>query len=136
MHKNEGNLFLENYLQEYNGMIARLYEIRAALEAKDFEGAKELVNTEINLKGEFKVIQQKVQMLYPEFVIVADAALRERKITKLLWQIAYCLRLGMTPLEVAKVLPTTNRSVSSQGSMLRRLGILEKADKIRNAQAS
>lgn len=121
----EGNLLFKTYLQEFNSIIARLYEVREALETENIEQAKELIDTEINSKGKFGVIQQKVQTLYPEFVVAIDQALRKRKITKLLWQVGYCLKLGMTPVEVAKVLPTTNRSVSVQGSKLRRLGILE-----------
>lgn len=121
----EGNLLFKTYLQEFNSIIARLYEVREALETENIEQAKELIDTEINSKGKFGVIQQKVQTLYPEFVVAIDQALEERKISMLVWQVGYCLKLGMTPVEVAKVLPTTNRSVSVQGSKLRKLGILE-----------
>jgi len=124
MLKNEGNPFIEAYLQELTSMMARLYEIQAALETEDIEKAKYLIAAEITLKAEFSVVQQKVNTLFPEFVVLLNQALEEGEITKLMWQVGYCLKLGMTPLETSKVLPTTNRSVSVQATKLRKMGIL------------
>jgi len=129
MIRQEGNPFLEIYLHEFTSTIIRLHEIRAALESEEIEQAKALINAEINVNGKFSVIQQKVKTLYPQFIEVLDQALAEGKITQLVWRVAHCIKLGMAPSEVAKVLPTTSRSVSTQAHRLRRMGILEKVNK-------
>ena len=125
MNQTEGNPFLKIYLKEFTGTIIRLHEIRTALESEEIEQAKALIDAEININGKFSVIQQKAKVTYPEPANKLDQAHQEGKITQLAWQMGYCIILGMTPLEVAKVLPTTNRSVSTQAHKLRKLGVLE-----------
>lgn len=126
---NEGNQLTDIYLQEFTNIATRLHKVWEALENEDIGQAKVLLDAEIHHKNKFWVIQRQVQALYPDFVIKLDQARKEGKITKLLWQIGYCLQLGMSPKEVAWTLATTSRSVSSQGSTLRRMGLLPPSKK-------
>ncbi|EAY29880.1 hypothetical protein [Microscilla marina] len=116
-------------VQEWTDSIVRLYEIKEALEKNEVEQAKTLVEAEINSKGKFVAVQQRVQRLYPEFVTTIGEMLDQGKISKLMWQIGYCLQLNMTPLETSKILRTTNRSVSVMACKLRKLGVLEAVKK-------
>lgn len=112
-------------INEWTDSVIRLYEIREALEHNKIERAKTLVEAEIHAKGKFVAVQQRVQRLYPEFVALIDALRDQGNISQLVWQIGYCLKLGMAPVEAAKILNTTNRSVSVMACKLRKLGVLE-----------
>ena len=126
----EGNSLLEKlYLQEFSRTNTCLLNIKSALDVDDIETAKNLLHTELHSSGQLAVIQQRVNTLYPEFTRKINQALTEGRITKLLWQVGHCLKLGLAPVDIAKMLPTTNRSVSVQGTTLRRLGILEPSPK-------
>ncbi len=125
----EGNSFLDNHLRELTSIIARLREIQAALDAEDYEQAKQLVDAELNLKDQFGSVRQQIQTLHPDFAQLANQALAEGKITKLVWQVGYCLKIKMSPVEIAKVLPLSNRTISVYGTRLRKLGILEPVSK-------
>jgi hypothetical protein len=116
-------------IQEWTDSVIRLYEIREALERNEIAQAKTLVEAEIHAKGKFVAVQQRVQALYPDFVTLIDATLNQGKISQLVWQIGYCLKLGMAPVEAAKILNTTNRSVSVMACKLRKLGVLEAVKK-------
>ena len=121
--------FLDNHLRELTSIIARLREIQAALDAEDYEQAKQLVDAELNLKDQFGSVRQQIQTLHPDFAQLANQALAEGKITKLVWQVGYCLKIKMSPVEIAKVLPLSNRTISVYGTRLRKLGILEPVSK-------
>lgn len=117
------------YLQEATEATSKLQEIRDTLAEKGAETTEKMLSAEINTAGEFVIIRDKVRKEFPDFAEQIDQALADKKITKLLWQVGHCLKLGMSPLEVAEVLPTTNRSVSVHGTKLRKLGILEELKK-------
>ncbi|EAY24062.1 hypothetical protein [Microscilla marina] len=116
-------------IHEWTDSVIRLYEIKEALEKNEVEQAKTLVEAEIYAKGKFAAVQQRVQTLYPEFVTAIAEVLAQGKITKLMWQIGYCIKLGMAPIETAKILNTNNRSVSTLACKLRRLELLEAVKK-------
>jgi len=125
MRKNEENLWEIPYLQEFNRTVAQLLKIRAALDTDNVEEAKRLLENEIQASGKFVVIQQRVKALYPDFAAGLDRALQQAKATKLMWQVGYCLKIGMAPLEIAKLLPINNRTVSVYGTKLRKMKVLD-----------
>ncbi len=115
---------VNHYLQEVTEARLKLWQVHDVWARKGDQIARQLLQAEVGTQGEFYIVLQQVREVYPEFAQRADNALAQRKISKLVWQIAYCLRLGMAPREVAVILPTTNRSVSSQACRLRNLGLL------------
>jgi len=129
MHNNELNLLETPYLQEFNRITTQLLKIKEALDTDNVEEAKLLLENEIYASGKFMVIQQRVKALYPDFVVILDQALQEDKTTKLMWQVGYCLKIGMTPIEISKLLPISNRTVSVYGTKLRKMNILEALNK-------
>jgi predicted phage tail protein len=123
--KQERDEKVKIYLQEATDAVNKLQQIRDTLATKGADTAQKMLNAEINTAGEISLIREKVRNEYPEFVEQLDQALMDKKISKLMWQVGHCLKLNMTPVEIAGILPTTNRSVSVHGSKLRKLGILE-----------
>ena len=119
------------YLQEAAEATNKLQEIRQTLANQGAEMVDKMLNKEIKAASEFVIIRDKVRKEFPDFAQKIDQARTDddKKITPLMWQVAHCLMLGLTPIEVAEILPTTNRSVSSQGSILRRMGLLPPSKK-------
>ncbi|EAY24063.1 triple tyrosine motif-containing protein [Microscilla marina] len=113
------------YLQEATETANKLQQVRNTLAKEGSDEAQKILKQAISGVDEFVIIREKVRQEYPDFTERIDQALIDKKITKLVWQVGYCLKLGMLPAEVAEVLPTNNRSVSTHGSNLRRLGILD-----------
>ncbi|OJJ19042.1 hypothetical protein BKI52_19680 [marine bacterium AO1-C] len=113
------------YLQEATEATGKLQQIQETLAQRGPEIAQKLLINEINTAGELSIIQEKVRNEYPDFVAEIDKALADKKITKAIWQVGYCLKLGKSPTDISKILPLSNRTVSVYGSKLRKMGVLE-----------
>ena len=113
------------YLQEATEATSKLQQIQETLMNKGASTTQKLLANEINTAGELSIIQEKVRNEFPDFASEIDKALADKKITKVVWQVGYCLQLGRSPAEIAKILPLSNRTVSVYGSRLRKMGILE-----------
>ena len=113
------------YLQEATEATTKLQEIQETFTRKGPDFAQKLLKNEINTAGELSIIQEKVRNEFPDFVDAIDKALADKTITKITWQVGYCLKFGRSPAEIAKILPLSNRTVSVYGTKLRKLGILE-----------
>ena len=112
------------YMQEATDATSKLQEIRQTLAQKGAATADKMLSDEINTASEFVIIRDKVRNEFPDFAEKIDQALADKDITKFLWQVGHCIQLGMTPMDIADVLHTTNRSVSTQGNKLRKKGLL------------
>jgi len=117
------------YLQEATEAASKLKQIQETLTQRGPEIAQKLLTNEINTAGELSIIQEKVRGEFPDFASEIDKALTDKKITKVIWQVGYCLKLGRSPIEIAKIRPLSNRTVSAYGTKLRKLGILEAVNK-------
>jgi len=117
------------YLQEATEATGKLQQIQEAFVQRGPEIAQKLLANEINTSGELSIIQEKVRPEFPEFSDTIDKALVDKKITKVMWQVGYCLKLGKLPAEIAKILPISNRTVSVYGTKLRKMGVLEAVSK-------
>lgn len=119
------------YLQETAEATSKLQEIRQMLASQGAATVDKMLGKEIKAASEFIIIRDKVRKAFPDFAERIDQARtdEDKNITPLMWQIAHCFKLGLTPVEVADILPTTSRSASSQGSALRRMGLLPPAKK-------
>ena len=117
------------YLQEATEATHKLQEIQETLAQRGPDITQKLLTNEINTAGELSIIQEKVRNEFPGFADEIDKALADKKITKVIWQVGYCLKFGRSPAEIAKILPISNRTVSVYGSKLRKLGVLEAVNK-------
>jgi len=117
------------YLQEATEAASKLKQIQETLTQRGPEIAQKLLTNEINTAGELSIIQEKVRGEFPGFASEIDKALADKKITKIIWQVGYCLKLGRSPVEIAKILPLSNRTVSVYGTKLRNMDILEAVKK-------
>jgi len=117
------------YLQEATEATSKLQQIQETLIQKGAETTQKLLTNEINTAGELSIIQEKVRQEFPVFADEIDKALADKKITKVVWQVGYCLKLGRSPSEISKILPLSNRTVSVYGSKLRKMGVLEAVKK-------
>ena len=113
------------YLQEAMEATNKLQQIHETLTQRGPEIAQKLLTNEINTAGKLTTIQEKVRIEFPGFSEEIDKALVDKKITKVIWQVGYCLKLGKPPTEIAKILPLSNRTVSVYGTKLRKMGVLE-----------
>ena len=112
------------YLQEATEATSKLQQIQDMFTQKGADVAQKLLTNEINTAGELSIIQEKVRNEFPDFAQEIDKALADAKITKVIWQVGYCLKLGKAPVDIAKILPISNRTVSVYGSKLRKMGVL------------
>ena len=117
------------YLQEATEATSKLQQIQETLTQKGAETTQKLLSNEINTAGELSIIQEKVRQEFPAFANEIDKALADKKITKVIWQVGYCLKLGRSPSDISKILPLSNRTVSVYGSKLRKIGVLEAVKK-------
>ena len=117
------------YLQEATEATNKLQEIQETFTQRGPDIAQKLLANEINTAGELSSIQEKVRNEFPDFTSEIDKALADKKITKAIWQVGYCLKFGRSPAEIAKILPLSNRTVSVYGTKLRKLDILEAVKK-------
>ena len=106
------------YLQEATEATSKLQQIQDMFTQKGADVAQKLLTNEINTAGELSIIQEKVRNEFPDFAQEIDKALADAKITKVIWQVGYCLKLGKAPVDIAKILPISNRTVSVYGSKL------------------
>ena len=117
------------YLQEATEATHKLQQIQETFTQRGPDIAQKLLANEINTAGELSSIQEKVRNEFPEFANEIDKALADKKITKAIWQVGYCLKFGRSPVEIAKILPLSNRTVSVYGTKLRKMDILEAVQK-------
>ena len=117
------------YLQEVTEATNKLQQIQETLIQRGPDITQKLLINEINTAGELSIIQEKVRNEFPDFATKIDKALAEKKITKVIWQVGYCLKMGRSPSAISKILPLSNRSVSVYGSKLRKIGVLETVKK-------
>ncbi|HAS40948.1 MAG TPA: hypothetical protein DCS93_10730 [Microscillaceae bacterium] len=117
------------YLQEATEATNKLQQIQETLTQRGPDIAQKLLTNEINTAGELSIIQEKVRNEFPDFTTEIDKALADKKITKAVWQVGYCLKMGRSPSEISKILPLSNRTVSVYGTKLRKIGVLETVKK-------
>ncbi|OJJ18064.1 hypothetical protein BKI52_29890 [marine bacterium AO1-C] len=127
--KEERDEKVKIYLQEATEATSKLQQIQETLTQKGAETTQKLLANEINTAGELSIIQEKVRSEFPDFADEIDKALADKKITKAIWQVGYCLKLGRSPADISKILPLSNRTVSVYGTRLRKMGVLEAVKK-------
>ncbi|EAY29881.1 triple tyrosine motif-containing protein [Microscilla marina] len=113
------------YMQEATEAANKLQKVRNTLNEKGIEAVKRMIGNEIEGVDEFAIVREKVHQEFPAFAETIDQAFIDKKVTKLVWQVGHCLKLGMSPMETGETLSISNRSVSVHGTKLRKLGILE-----------